>query len=37
MERCRSEIGDLAEAIDEVTKSKKKFSENDVAARATYR
>ncbi|MDP6473377.1 MAG: amidohydrolase family protein [Alphaproteobacteria bacterium] len=34
MERCRSEKGDLAEAIDEVTKSKKEFSEADVAARA---
>ena len=35
MERCRSEKGDLAEAIDEVTKSKKEFSEDDVAARAS--
>lgn len=35
MERCRSEKGDLAEAIDEVTKSKKEFSEEDVAARAS--
>jgi len=34
MDRCRSEKGDLAEAIDEVTKSKKEFSEEDVAARA---
>ena len=34
LERCRSEKGDLAEAIDEVTKSKKQFSEDDVAARA---
>ena len=36
MERCRSEKGDLAEAIDEVTKSKKEFSEADVAARASW-
>jgi len=35
MDRCRSEKGDLAEAIDEVTKSKKEFSEEDVAARAS--
>ena len=35
MESCRSEKGDLAEAIDEVTKSKKEFSEDDVAARAS--
>ena len=35
MERCRSGKGDLAEAIDEVTKSKKEFSEDDVAARAS--
>ena len=35
MERCRSEKGDLAEAIDEVTKSKKQFTEDDVAARAS--
>lgn len=35
MERCRSEKGDLAEAIGEVTKSKKEFSEDDVAARAS--
>lgn len=35
MERCRSEKGDLAEAIDEVTKSKKEFSEFDVSARAS--
>ena len=35
MERCRSEKGDLAEAIDEVTKSKKEFTEADVAARAS--
>ncbi|MBT3171499.1 MAG: amidohydrolase family protein, partial [Rhodospirillaceae bacterium] len=35
MERCRSEKGDLAEAIDEVTKSKKEFTEDDVAARAS--
>jgi len=35
MERCRSEKGDLAEAIDEVTKSKKEFSEEDVATRAS--
>ena len=35
MERCRSEKGDLAEAIDEVTKFKKEFSEDDVAARAS--
>ena len=35
MERCRSEKGDLAEAIDEVTKSKKQFTEEDVAARAS--
>lgn len=34
MERCRSEKGDLAEAIDEVTKTKKEFTEDDVAARA---
>ena len=27
MDRCRSETGDLAEAIDQVTKSKKEFSE----------
>ena len=35
MDRCRSETGDLAEAIDQVTKSKKEFSEEDVAARAS--
>jgi cytosine deaminase len=35
MDRCRSEKGDLAEAIDEVTKSKKDFTEGDVAARAS--
>ena len=35
MERCRSEKGDLAEAIDEVTESKKEFSEEDVTARAS--
>ena len=35
MDRCRSETGDLAEAIDQVTKSKKEFSEKDVAARAS--
>ena len=35
MDRCRSEKGDLAEAINEVTKSKKEFSEEDVAARAS--
>ena len=36
MDRCRSETGDLAEAIDQVTKSKKEFSEEDVAARASW-
>jgi len=35
MDRCRSEKGDLAEAIDEVTKTKKQFSEDDVASRAS--
>jgi len=35
MDRCRSETGDLAEAIDQVTKSKKEFSEEDVDARAS--
>ena len=34
MERCRSERGDLADAIDEITKTKKEFTEDDVAARA---
>jgi cytosine deaminase len=34
MERCRSEKGDLAEAIDEVTGAKKAFTAEDVAARA---
>ena len=35
MDRCRSEKGDLAEAIDEVSKTKKEFTEDDVASRAS--
>lgn len=34
MERCRSEKGDLAEAIEQVSRAKAEFSEEDVATRA---
>ncbi len=34
LDRCRSEKGDLAEAIDEVAKAKRKFTEDDVNQRA---
>lgn len=34
LDRCRSEKGDLAEAIDEVAKAKRKFTEEDVNQRA---
>ena len=34
LDRCRSEKGDLAEAIDEVAKAKRTFTEDDVNRRA---